>query len=167
MPRLPESRNSNNRNNRRLPLLQPPLRVRTLLPSRRHRSANCPSRGAKFGQTTTWSTMRTPADKYLVEKGEEEPRKKEAANAKAAAKGGGHSSRAIKSEKQPPLQTKLPASVEETEKMIIRNKERDISEETDYTRLNCTRAPAAPLRRKHKAEGDRKSEWPSGNIAER
>jgi hypothetical protein len=57
-------------------------------------------------------TLRTPADQYQVDKEE-----KEAAEAAAAAKEAAIRA-AAKSEKQPPLNFKLPGTAEETEKML-------------------------------------------------
>jgi hypothetical protein len=66
--------------------------------------------------------LRTPADTYQVEK-----EAKEAAEAEAAAKEAAIRA-AIKSEKQPPLNIKLPATPEETEKML-KSTQGDIQEE--------------------------------------
>ncbi|HKN76216.1 MAG TPA: hypothetical protein VJW94_13650 [Candidatus Acidoferrum sp.] len=68
-------------------------------------------------------SLRTPADDYQVEK-----EAKEAADAKAAAKEAAIRA-AIKSEKEPPLDIKLPATPEETEKML-KTAQEDIQEET-------------------------------------
>ena len=62
--------------------------------------------------------LRTPADNYQVEK-----EAKEAAEAEAAAKEAAHKA-AGKSEKEPPLDIKLPATLEETEKMLKRHADR-------------------------------------------
>lgn len=67
--------------------------------------------------------LRTPTDNYLAEK-----EAKEAADAEAAAKEAAIRA-AIKSEKQEPLDTKLPATPEETEKML-KSAQDDIQEET-------------------------------------
>ena len=67
--------------------------------------------------------LRTPADTYRVEK-----ETKEAADAEAAAKEAVIRA-AIKSEKEPPLDIKLPATPEETERMLSAARD-DIQEET-------------------------------------
>jgi hypothetical protein len=67
--------------------------------------------------------LRTPADSYQVEK-----EAKQAAEAEAAAKEAAHKA-AGKSAKEPPLDIKLPATPEETEK-LLRNVQEDIEEET-------------------------------------
>jgi len=66
--------------------------------------------------------LRTPADTYQLEK-----EAKEAAEAESAAKEAAISA-AIKSEKQPPLNIQLPATPEETEKML-KSTQGDIQEE--------------------------------------
>ena len=68
-------------------------------------------------------TLRTPADQYQVDKEE-----KEAAEAAAAAKEAAIRA-AAKSEKQPPLNIKLPDTPEETEKML-KDTQDDIQEVT-------------------------------------
>lgn len=68
--------------------------------------------------------LRSPADAYRVEK-----EAKEAADAEAAAKEAAIRT-AIKSEKEPPLDIKLPATPEETEKML-KDAQGDIQEETE------------------------------------
>lgn len=68
-------------------------------------------------------SLRTPADNYVVER-----EAKEAADAKAAAKEAAIRA-AIKSEKDPPLDIRLPSTPEETEKML-KNTQDDIQEET-------------------------------------
>lgn len=90
--------------------------------------------------------IRTPADNY-----EMEMEAKKASDAKAAAKEAAIRA-AIKSEKQPPLDIKLPATVEETEKMI-REKQSDIQEETvilDKLHQELRRAPAEEKAQKQK-----------------
>ena len=67
--------------------------------------------------------LRTPADSYQVEK-----EAKEAAEAEAAAKVAAHKA-AGKSEMEPPLDIKLPATSEETKKML-KSALDDIQEET-------------------------------------
>lgn len=67
-------------------------------------------------------SLRTPADDYQVEK-----EAKEAADAKAAAKEAAIRA-ALKSEKEPPPDIKLPATPEETEKML-KDTQDDIQEE--------------------------------------
>lgn len=67
--------------------------------------------------------IRTPADNYQMEL-----EAKKAADAKAAAKEAALRA-TLKSEKQPPLDIKLPATAEETEQMI-KNTESDVQEET-------------------------------------
>jgi hypothetical protein len=67
--------------------------------------------------------LRTPADNYQVEK-----EAKEAADAEAAAKEAAIRA-AIKSEKDPPLDIKLPATPEETER-LLKIEQDDIEEET-------------------------------------
>jgi hypothetical protein len=69
-------------------------------------------------------SLRSPADNYQVEK-----EAKEAADAEAAAKEAAIRA-AIKSEKQPPLDIKLPSTREETEKML-KDTQEDIQEETN------------------------------------
>lgn len=66
---------------------------------------------------------RTPADNYQFEKEAQEAADKEAAAKKAAAKA------AAKSEKEPPLDIKLPATQEETETML-KDTQGQIDEET-------------------------------------
>jgi len=68
--------------------------------------------------------LRTPTDNYLAEK-----EAKEAADAEAAAKEAAHKA-AGKSEKEPPLDIKLPATLEETEKML-KDTQIDAQEEID------------------------------------
>jgi hypothetical protein len=68
-------------------------------------------------------SLRTPADSYLAEK-----EAKEAADAKATAKEAAIRA-AIKSQTEPPLDIKLPATPEATEKML-KNAKDDIEEET-------------------------------------
>jgi len=68
-------------------------------------------------------TLRSPADNYLAEK-----EAKEAADAKAAVKEAAIRA-AIKSEKEPPLDIKLPATPQETER-ILKAANDDIQEET-------------------------------------
>jgi hypothetical protein len=68
--------------------------------------------------------LRSPADTYRVEK-----EAKEAADAEAAAKEAAIRA-AMKSEKEPPLDIKLPATPEETEKML-KDTQGDIQEETE------------------------------------
>jgi DNA repair exonuclease SbcCD ATPase subunit len=67
--------------------------------------------------------LRTPADSYQVEK-----EAKQAADAEVAAKEAAHKA-AGKSEKEPPLDIKLPATPEETKKML-KSALDDIQEET-------------------------------------
>lgn len=87
-----------------------------------------PSPQPSSKQHKVWSNddviqIRTPADNYQMEK-----EAKEAADAKAAAKEAALRA-SLKSEKQPPLDIKLPATAEETEQML-KNTESDIQEET-------------------------------------
>jgi hypothetical protein len=67
--------------------------------------------------------LRTSTDNYLAEKDGQEAADAEAAAKEAAIRA------ALKSDKQPPLDIKLPATAEETEKML-RNMQGDIQEET-------------------------------------
>ncbi len=68
-------------------------------------------------------TLRTPADNYEIEKEAEEAADAAAAKKEAAIRV------ALKSEKQPPLDIKLPANAEET-KQMIKNTQSDVHEET-------------------------------------
>ncbi|MGB2621267.1 MAG: hypothetical protein WA857_17950 [Candidatus Acidiferrum sp.] len=68
-------------------------------------------------------TLRTPADNYEIEKEAEEAADAAAAKKEAAIR------ETLKSEKQPPLDIKLPATAEET-KQTIKNTQSDIHEET-------------------------------------
>jgi hypothetical protein len=68
-------------------------------------------------------TLRTPTDNYLAEK-----EAKQAADAEAAAKEAAIRA-AIKSEKDQPLDIKLPATPEETE-IMLKNTQEDVQEET-------------------------------------
>lgn len=94
-------------------------------------------------------TLRTPADKYLVEKEAEDAAKaKEAANAKAATKVGTKPG----ASKDAAFQTKLPSSIEETQ-LLIKNKEQDISDEqATLVGLNAelAAAPEEQLKAKQK-----------------
>ncbi|MGC1414965.1 MAG: hypothetical protein WA817_06780 [Candidatus Acidiferrum sp.] len=90
--------------------------------------------------------IRTPADNY-----EMEIEAKKAADAKAAAKETAIRA-AIKSEKQPPLDIKLPATVEQTDKLIT-DTQSDIQEETvilDKLRQELQDAPAEEKPQKQK-----------------
>jgi hypothetical protein len=68
-------------------------------------------------------SLRSPADNYELDK-----EAKQVADAKAAAKEAAIRA-AIKSEKEPPLDIKLPATVEETQKMLNDTQD-DVQEET-------------------------------------
>ncbi len=90
--------------------------------------------------------IRTPADNY-----EMEMEAKKASDAKAAAKEAAIRA-AIKSEKQPPLDIKLPATVEQTDKMI-KDTQSDIQEETvilDKLHQELQDAPAEEKPQKQK-----------------
>lgn len=90
--------------------------------------------------------IRTPADNYEIEK-----EAKEAADAQAAAKDAAIRA-AIKSEKQTPLDIKLPATVEETERML-KVKQGEIQEETvilQELRKELQNAPAEEQPQKQK-----------------
>jgi hypothetical protein len=69
-------------------------------------------------------SLRTPADNYQLEKEAKEAAEAQAAAEEAAAQA------APKSEQQPPSDIKLPATPEETEKML-KDTQGDIQEETD------------------------------------
>ena len=120
MPLQQDRRNTSNRNNRRRRLLQFSPRVRNLLLSRA--LDQLPLKRRKVWTNDEVVSLRTPADDYQVEK-----EAKEAADAKAAAKEAAIRA-ALKSEKEPPPDIKLPATPEETEKML-KDTQDDIQEE--------------------------------------
>jgi len=94
--------------------------------------------------------LRTPADIYLLEK-----EAREAAEAEAAAKETANKEAAV-SGKEPPLDIKLPATPEETEKML-KDMQDDIQEETvavDKLRKELLDTPAEQQSEKQK-ESDR------------